>query len=79
MSTYIYIQYPSVPYEVDLITDFENNIIDAIYYRFYKTNKEKYDYYYRELSHRYNKPSNTKGTLNFLKQLANEINADKTI
>lgn len=79
MTTYKRVEYPSPPYQCDLITDFENNIIDTIYYRFYKTNKAKYDYYYRELSHRYNNPANTRGILNFLKQLANEINADKTI
>lgn len=76
MSTYRYIQYPSAPYETDLLTDFENNIYDALYYRFYKTNKTKYDNYVSQLKSKFINPRNTKAVLNFLKQIANEINDD---
>ena len=77
MSIYRRIEIPSPPYKVDLITDFEDHIIDVLYYRFYKTDKNKYDYYYRELSHRYNNPLDTRGILNHLKNLAIEINSDR--
>lgn len=78
MSTYRYIQYPSPPYEVDLLADFENNIYDALYYRFYKTNKTKYDNYINQLKSKFINPRNTKAILNFYKQIANEINDDRS-
>lgn len=65
---------PVAPYDVDFITDFREEIVNVIEYRFHKHDRKKYDYYMDDLNHTFINPRDTRAIISFLRRVAEEIN-----